>query len=187
MQTEERKLKKELHLPDVVLFLKDLAAELAGESRGPESELAGMLDNVARLELKLKEKGARYSLKLKVEQRGADPDGKPRQDVGSQSAADGMEPVESYKKLKKRMKASFRKIGDALADNRLPTEADLAAFRADSVRMVAWPGYGDVLYNDYIRACDRLEKAYAVKDFNGFAGAYRDVEALKGSCHKQYK
>ena len=105
------------------------------------------------------------------------------------SAEAPVKPTSKYKPLKKRMKSSFKEIGESLAAQKLPEPDILDGFLADSERMMAFAGkkYGEADYPAYRQACRQFAEAYEARDWAAFKDGYTRLEQLKKDCHKAYK
>lgn len=65
----------------------------------------------------------------------------------------------SYKSLKKRMRASFKALRQAVQAGAMPPPQAVASFLSDSLLMVEYPGYGDEHYPAYRAATEALRTA----------------------------
>ncbi len=65
----------------------------------------------------------------------------------------------SYKSLKKRMRASFKALRQAVQAGVMPPPQAAASFLSDSLLMVEYPGYGDEHYAAYLAAAEALRAA----------------------------
>lgn len=96
-------------------------------------------------------------------------------------------PKPKYKALKKRMGKSFDVIFKMIHQGQMPPKAAVEEFLADSKLMVAYPGYGDPYYEEYIAACDAFAAAYAVADMEQLNETVDKLVHQKGHCHARYK
>lgn len=92
-----------------------------------------------------------------------------------------------YKKLKKRMKVTFKAIQDSLAAGTLPNGAAVTSFMEDSRLMIDYPGYGDEYYQEYDQACLRFQEACDRQDIETCKVACQELDRLKKACHDKYK
>ena len=77
----------------------------------------------------------------------------------------------SYKSLKKRMRASFKALRQAVQAGVMPPPQAAASFLSDSLLMVEYPGYGDEHYAAYLAATEALHAALEAVDTGGIPAA----------------
>lgn len=106
-------------------------------------------------------------------------------DEGAKAPAD--EGEVKYKKLKKRMKESFKSITETLMADIMPGEAVVTAFLQDAKLMMSFPEKGAEFYDDFDKACMTFERAYEAKDFEACRAAAITLNQLKKDCHSRYK
>ncbi len=92
-----------------------------------------------------------------------------------------------YKFLKKRMKGSFHRIGQALSEGRLPDRKTMDSFMADSALMITYPANGDEFYPRYKTACAEFLNAFRAGDPDDTRARYNQIKAIKSDCHDRYK
>lgn len=93
----------------------------------------------------------------------------------------------NYKQLKKRMKATFKALYLAARASALPSKEIHDSFVEDSRLMIQYPGKGDPMYDEYNKAIDDLEQAYANGNISGYAEAVEQLNTLKTDGHAEYK
>ena len=71
MGKRERKIKREMDGISLGVFLSRLAAEFSNEKNGTDSDLAGISEDLRKLEIKIKPYGGFFKVKLKAEQNQA--------------------------------------------------------------------------------------------------------------------
>lgn len=191
MKTPEHKIKKTMPFDAVPAFLRRLADAIEGRSDLIPQEWSDLAAPLSKLTVKGKRRSDGWEMKVKL-----------KAGLSSESSADDSvipktdrvdvtsEPIERpYKHLKKRMKSSFKSIGEAIEHQQLPDADTLHAFLADSDQMTAFAGgkYGQEYYPAYLEACRNLAQAFAARDIEALAAAYGSLDQLKKDCHKQYK
>ncbi|WP_051384483.1 GAK system XXXCH domain-containing protein [Nitratidesulfovibrio termitidis] len=77
----------------------------------------------------------------------------------------------SYKSLKKRMRASFKALRQAVQAGVMPPPQAAASFLSDSLLMVEYPGYGDEHYAAYLAATEALRAALEAVGTGGIPAA----------------
>ncbi len=93
----------------------------------------------------------------------------------------------AYKRLKKRMAATFALLGRELASGAVPQPQLVADFKADGQRMVAFPGRGEPHYTEFTSLCQQLAAAVEAGDIAAARTAHADLARLKKACHARYK
>jgi XXXCH domain-containing protein len=182
-------------------YFEDLSqAELAEFFRGLSDRLSGIGPDAAdaaetggaqapdpgdfkKLKLSIKRELGGYSLKWKSKALY-----KPAEGAGPAAAGPAAEEGEvKYKKLKKRMKESFKMITESLMTDVMPGEAVVTAFLQDSKLMTSFPEKGAEFYDDYDRACAEFAIAFDAKDLTACKAAAITLNQLKKDCHSRYK
>ncbi len=190
MKASERKFKQDVPFEEIPACLRRLADALEKKDNNLPPELSDLPEPIGRLELKGKAAGGGWTLKIKIK---ADPPAEPTApEAGADEPSSGPAPVKppiKYKPLKKRMKSSFKEIGEALEQQKLPEPEILNGFLSDSERMMAFAGkkYGEPDYPAYREACRQLADAYEARNWTAFKDGYARLEQLKKDCHKAYK
>ena len=190
MKASERKIKQGMPFEEIPAYLRRLADALEKKVDNLPTELTDLPEPIGKLELKGKARPDSWDLKIKIK---AEPlpelsPGGTDAASASESAVDG-KPQIKYKSLKKRMKTSFKDIGESLAAQKLPDPSVLEAFLTESDIMMAFPGkkYGEPDYPAYREACRQLADAYENRNYAAFKDVYARLEQLKKDCHKAYK
>ncbi|MDJ0785107.1 MAG: GAK system XXXCH domain-containing protein [Desulfosarcinaceae bacterium] len=210
MKNGDHKRKLEMAPEAVPAFLRELAAAMAADDPAEDGHAPGDLEQLVRdyrkISLQIKRKADQVRLKLKIKPPevpadagmavaeeispiGGDKDSGPIAEAAADIAADaGLEEQKpKYKRLKKRMKSTFKEIRASLEELRLPEEEIVRQFCEDSALMVTYPGKGDPHYAAYTQAVGDLRAAYDRKDFAGFKSVTSNLADLKNACHKAYK
>jgi XXXCH domain-containing protein len=192
MKELERKIKETMPLEDLPGYLRHLADALERKNEMLPGALSELPIPLKKLVMEGKAKDGDWKLKIKL--KGEPPPAPQAEAVADKQPAEAGEPSADppdikYKTLKKRMKTSFKSIGEAIADRRFPEPATLDTFLSDSELMVGFAGarYGDVHYPEYREACRRLAEAFASKNWDAFQAGYTHLDRLKKDCHKAFK
>ncbi len=191
MKPNEKKLKRSMTAPETAAIFRRMAKVLEGNGPAVEDPVEGLLADFSKATIKLKRKGGRITFKAKAETAdgptaaaGTDAP----EPIPATETPRGSDPAKpKYKALKKRMKSTFGRIGDSLAEDRLPDGETVTAFLTDSKLMVTYPGYGDPFYGDYSEACRRLASAFDDRRWGAFKEAYLALRRLKSDCHDRFK
>lgn len=154
-------------------FFRELADTL--ENGGGTGNFT-CVDQFARLKISLRDDFGQLSLKMRTTP--AEVCLPPKE--GGQSAKP------KYKRLKKRMKSSFKLIFKMLHEDQAPPQAAVDSFVADSRLMCTYPGYGDEYYAEYLAATDEFEAAFAAGAVEPMRAAAVKLANLKGRCHAKY-
>ena len=192
VKDSERKIKQFLPPAAVAEYLRHLADALDGKTARLPSELRTLPEPIAKMEVKGKAREGRWELKIKIKAEFSAGPEKPElteKRAPSQAAAGPGETKNDYKKLKKRMKATFKAIEESLAAQRLPEPQVLRDFLTDSDQMMRFSGehFGEAFYPAYRAGCRRLSEAYASEILDDFKAAYAELDRLKKDCHKAFK
>lgn len=170
----------------------ELLRELADILEGKAPDNLECPSDFHKFKLKAKESYGQLEVKLKVsdgevctvrDEDTAEP--------GIEAPEDGGLPDEksakpSYKKLKERMKRSFKMIFRMIHDDELPPRAAVEEFLKDSALMVTYPGYGDEYYEEYSRVCSAFSEAFEAQDMDALHETVDQLQALKSHCHARY-
>lgn len=190
MKTSERKIKHEMPREAIPTYLRLLADALEKKTEDLPDEMSDLPEPIAKLELKGKLRGESWELKIKIkaEESFAAEQGAAPAAAASETARPAT-PQMGYKHLKKKMKSSFKDIGESLAAQKLPEPEVLNAFLAQSDLMMAFSAdkYGASQYSTYRDACSSLARAYESKNWAAFKSAYANLDQLKKDCHHKYK
>lgn len=97
------------------------------------------------------------------------------------------EPEISYKKLKKRMKKSFKAIHVDLKNGNMPQDQEMERFLEDCKLMTNYTGYGDEYYPVFNEAAEQMRKAWQANYLNDLTTAFQDMVKIMKVCHDRYK
>ncbi len=190
MKTSERKIKQGMPFEDIPAYLRLVADALEKKGDNLPTELADLPDPIDKLELKGKAREENWELKIKFKaERPSEVPQEPEDASPTTEIAASGKPRIKYKSNKKRMKTSFKDIGESLTAQKLPEPEVLNAFLAESDLMTAFPGekFGEAHYPDYRQACRQLSEAYETRNWAAFKDCYERLNQLKKDCHKAYK
>lgn len=101
-------------------------------------------------------------------------------------APEDEEPI-TYKKLKKRMKESFKSMMESLMAEALPADAAVMSFLQDSKLMLSFPEKGGEYYDDYDVACTSFAGAFESGNLDACKSAINALDRLRKECHSRYK
>ncbi|MGD9251162.1 MAG: GAK system XXXCH domain-containing protein [Desulfobacterales bacterium] len=190
MKTSERKIKQAMPREAMPTYLRLLADALERKTVDLPDEMNDLPEPIAKLELKGKLRGNAWELKIKIkaeEPSVAEQMAAPA--AATSETAKAGKPQTKYKHLKKKMKSSFKDIGESLTAQKLPEPEVLNAFLAQSDLMMAFSGdkYGESQYSTYRDACSQLAQACEAQNWEAFKSAYANLDQLKKDCHNKYK
>jgi XXXCH domain-containing protein len=114
-------------------------------------------------------------------------DAKAKQAKSSKGKGKGKDNKDSYKSLKKSMGKSFKSLKKALAEEKPPSVDDINQFAADCELMTTFSDKGDAKYKDFLHHVGDLKAAAEAGDFKALDRAMAEINAMKKSCHEEYK
>jgi XXXCH domain-containing protein len=88
-----------------------------------------------------------------------------------------------YGALKKRMKKTFKIIGDRLKNGSIPSNMEMEVFCENAERMTTYPGYGDTMYPAFIELIGEFREAFHHVDIQKCQAKFAEIEAMKKACH----
>jgi XXXCH domain-containing protein len=186
MKPSEKKLKLTLKTEDLGMYFRQMANALEGQ---PVEEFVGLIEalqDYSKVELKIKRKQNEVDVKLKA--KSSLISNEVTQDSEFESGSDTTdEEKPKYKKLKKRMKSSFKAIAESLSHDTFPEALTVKSFIADSELMISYSGYGDEYYPVYREELLQFAKAFENRDLEAIKQAYSRLNQLKSDCHDRYK
>ncbi len=138
-------------------------------------------ENFQKLEMGIKKGEEGFSLKVKMKISHED-----RAEKES-PAVSGKKEKSRYKKIKKRMKASFKEISECMEKGTLPEEELVTSFLQDSRLMTSFSEYGAEFFTEYDKICAEFRRAFENRDMQACKTAYNELSRLKDDCHKRYK
>lgn len=191
-----QKMERRFSPLEAASFLRALADKL-DQGRLEFGEVAVELDNSFTIKQSVKAKSDKvcFKLKLKYEKPlfGLEP-GEPGRDVIPETDLDDDDdedaPVPqrpSYKHLKKAMGQVFKQLGQDLEQGRTPEAALAKTLWAHCHLITTYPGRGEEHYPAFIAAADSFLAAAQAGDLQAMRQGLSRLDALKKSCHAQYK
>lgn len=177
----EHKIKKTLSREALGRYLHTLAnaVQRSDERHGPE--LALLQTDFDKIELKCKRDvdGIAIKLKIKTDARRAPPQEGDRETFSDPSGA--------YKALKKRMQATFKRLGVTIAANRIPDDPLIQAFESQVSEMIRFPDRGEPHYDAFQAGCRHLVEACRGNRIEDVRRAFEALNRMKKDCHTRYK
>lgn len=192
MKEGERKIKKKIAFAEIPAQLRQLADAIEGRASDLSSEWLDLPESITKLEVKGKARDSAWKLKVKIKAEPianyeAQQTVRPKNTTTIPSPAAGSD--EGYKQIKKRMKTTFKSIGESLAAEKLPGEAIVEAFVAASHQMMTFTAaaYGEAHYPEFRKACLTLHTACESHNLEALKTAYATLIRLKKDCHNSFK
>jgi XXXCH domain-containing protein len=190
MKASERKIKREMPFEKIPTYLRQLADSLEKRTGDFPAEFIDLPEPITKLKIKGKSRNHTWAIKMHIK---AEPpiDRQKKETMaheGNQASTATTSNV-TFKMLKKRMKSSFKEIGESIAARKLPEPDAIHAFLSDSQWMMAYGGekYGKDRYPAYREACRRLAEAFEAENREALSSAYAELDQLKKDCHKHLK
>ena len=191
MKANERKLRQNVPLTGLPAFLRRLADAIERKSDHLPMQWTDLPEQFSKVAVKGKRREDRWEMKVKLKTDAAPalPSEPANREVPAKTSVNAHNPSRDYKALKKRMKAAFKTIGEAIANQQLPEADIIRAFLADSQRMTAFSGesYGEDCYPAFLEACRQLARAYEAGDWSALTTGYASLDHVKKDCHKAFK
>jgi XXXCH domain-containing protein len=88
-----------------------------------------------------------------------------------------------YGVLKKRMKKTFKIIGDRLKNGSIPSNMEMELFCKNAELMTSYPGYGDAMYPAFLEVVSEFREAFHQVDIQKCQAKFAEIEAMKKACH----
>jgi XXXCH domain-containing protein len=85
--------------------------------------------------------------------------------------------------LKKRMKKTFKIIGDRLKNESIPSNMEMELFCENAELMTTYPGYGDNMYPAFLQLISEFREAFHQVDILKCQAKFAEIEAMKKACH----
>lgn len=182
MDPKKITIQKTLERNQIADFLRLLASEIEGNSGEGLQDFGVDLHNFNKIKVGLvKRAGGQLELKLKIK------DGVAFEPVTI--AGNEFEAVSdsSYKLLKNQMSQSYKAIGCALKDKRLPPSETVDLFLKEAEQMISFPGFGDEYYGEFIGGCREFKDQCMKGNVEAVAELYGRITSLTKQCHRRYK
>jgi XXXCH domain-containing protein len=177
----EHKIKKRLSRQELGYFLHTVANAVQRSGEIQDAELALLQTDFAKLELKCRPEADGITIKLKFK---TDARREPLQEGLRGSLPD---PSGDYKALKKRMQATFKRLGVTIANNRIPDDPLIHTFQTEVLEMIRYPDRGEPHYDAFAAACRRLVEACQSNRMDIVRPAFEALGRMKKDCHTRYK
>jgi XXXCH domain-containing protein len=182
MKELEKKLKHTITEAELGNYLRRVADALDGQAAQNYAELNDCLNDYAKIDLKIKRKSGEVVVKLKIKSSAI-----PAEITADDDSVSTEEALPKYKKLKKRMKSSFKAISESLLREELPDAHTVKSFIADSELMISYPAYGEEYYPAYREALVHCAEAFEKRDKVFFKQTYTRLKQLRNQCHQRYR
>nr|MBF0222045.1 GAK system XXXCH domain-containing protein [Desulfobulbaceae bacterium] len=182
MDPKKITIQKTLERTQIAAFLRLLATEIEGGSSEGLQDFGVDLHNFNKIKVGLvKRAGGQLELKLKIKDGAAL--------KGAEEAATELEDASSnsYKLLKNKMSQTFKTIGRAVSEKRLPPAETVESFLREVEQMVSFPGFGDEYYDEFINLCRELERRYAEGKIEAVVELHGRILSQTKQCHRRYK
>jgi XXXCH domain-containing protein len=85
--------------------------------------------------------------------------------------------------LKKRMKKTFKIIGDRLKNGSIPSNIEMELFSENAELMTTYPGYGDAMYPGFLQLVSEFREAFHQVDILKCQAKFAEIKAMKRACH----
>jgi XXXCH domain-containing protein len=158
-----------------------LRALADGLDRGGLDLDSGRVDlaGLRKLKISVRDEGqGALRVKLGVKYFGPAGPGPSREDEGG---------LPNYSALKKHMRQTFKAMGQALDEGRVPPSLEFHSFTADARLMAGYPGKGEDRYGPFLTAVHALEAAFASGDVPAMRAAHAALAQIKRECHSRLK
>ncbi len=99
------------------------------------------------------------------------------------AAADPAVDKPDYSVLKKRMKKTFKIIGDRLKNGSIPSNMEMELFCENAELMTTYPGYGDAMYPAFLELVSEFREAFHQVDIQSCQAKFAEITAMKKACH----
>jgi len=88
-----------------------------------------------------------------------------------------------YSVLKKRMKKTFKIIGDRLKNGSIPSNMEMELFCTNAELMTTYPGNGDAMYPAFLELISEFREAFHQVDIQKCQAKFAEIDAMKKACH----
>jgi len=185
MEKIKKKFIEAMAIQETADFLRSLASGIEGGS----IELGGESfdwKEIKKIKISFKNQESQLMVKTKIK-------GETSVDLEIDFEEEDIDPAPSYdvppdyKKLKKRMKRSFKDIYYNIINDQLPTETDMNLFSQDCSIMTGFTGHGDEGYPGFLEKVQEMITAYNQKDMEKLRETFSMLTRLMKDCHKRYK
>jgi len=151
-----------------------------GLSNNPVKSTTYSIDfsRLKKLKISIKKKFGQPYLKCKIKYEG-------KADILMNRAAAAGPDIDKpdYSVLKKRMKKTFKIIGDRLKNGSIPSNMEMELFCENAELMTTYPGYGDTMYPAFLEVISEFREAFHQVDIQRCQAKFAEIEAMKKACH----
>lgn len=177
----EHKIKKTLARDELSRYLHTLADAVQTTGAVYDPPFSLLQSAFDKLEFKCKREAERFEIKLKLKTNA-----KEERSIEGVDASPAATPG-AYKALKKRMQATFKRLGAMIADNRTPDDLLIQTFQTEVLEMIRYPDRGEPHYDAFVAACRRLTEACQSNRMDEMRQAFDALSRMKKDCHTRYK
>jgi len=160
--------------------IKLLQHVIDGISNNPVESATYSIDfpRLKKLKISIKKKFGQPYVKCKIKYEG-------KADILMDRVAAPVPDIDKpdYGVLKKRMKKTFKIIGDRLKNGSIPSNMEMEVFCGNAERMTTYPGYGDTMYPAFLELIGEFREAFHQVDIQKCQAKFAEIDAMKKACH----
>jgi XXXCH domain-containing protein len=160
--------------------IKLLQHVIDGISNNPVESTTYSIDfsRLKKLKISIKKKFGQPYLKCKIKYEG-------KADILIDQAEAAVLDIDKpdYGVLKKRMKKTFKIIGDRLKNGSIPSNMEMELFCKNAELMTTYPSYGDAMYPAFLELIGEFREAFHQVDIQKCLAKFAEIEAMKKACH----
>jgi XXXCH domain-containing protein len=177
LKTKENKDEFTVYGDDSIKLLRHV---IDGISNNPVESATYSIDfaRLKKLKISIKKKFGQPYVKCKIKYEG-------KADILMDRAAAPVPDIDrpDYGSLKKRMKKTFKIIGDRLKNGSIPSNMEMEVFCGNAERMTTYPGYGDTMYPAFLDLISEFREAFHQVDIQKCQAKFAEIDAMKKACH----
>ncbi len=151
-----------------------------GISNNPDKSTTYSIDfsRLKKLKISIKKKFGQPYVKCKIKYEG-------KSDILTDRIAPPDPDIDKpdYSVLKKRMKKTFKIIGDRLKNGSIPSNMEMELFCENAELMTTYTGYGDGMYPAFLQLISEFREAFHQVDIQKCQAKFAEIEAMKKACH----
>jgi XXXCH domain-containing protein len=160
--------------------IKLLQSIIDGISKNPVESTTYSIDfeRLKKLKISIKKELGQTYLKCKIKYED-------KADILKDWTADAGQALDKpdYSVLKKRMKKTFKVIGDRLKNGSIPSNLEMELFCENAELMTTYPGYGDAMYPAFLDLVSEFREAFHQVNIQSCQAKFAEIEAMKKACH----
>ncbi len=160
--------------------IKLLQHVIDGISNNPVESATYSIDfsRMKKLKISIKKKFGQPNVKCRIKYEG-------KADILTDRAAAPVPDIDKpdYGVLKKRMKKTFKIIGDRLKNGSIPSNMEMEVFCGNAELMTSYPGYGDTMYPAFLELIREFREAFHQVDIQKCQAKFAEINAMKKACH----